>query len=91
MGGHLTVLQRFCVQRPLKHTKNSNGMSRQYLESKPLIQFLTVNGKFNGTNHDERTHQKTEVKSIMNRYFYSRSFCIIVPLGLLEEEHPVVQ
>ena len=91
MGSRLTVTQRFCVQRPLKHTKNSNGMSCEYLESKPLIQFLTVNGKFNGTNRDERTHQKTEVKIIMNRYFYSRSFCIIVPSGLLEEERPVVR
>ena len=66
-------------------------MSREYLESKPLIHFLTINGKFNGTDRDERTHQKTEVKIIMNRYFYSRSFCIIVPSGLLEEERPVVR
>ena len=87
MGGRLTVTQRFCVQRPLKHTKNSNRMSREYLESKSLIQFLTVNGKFNRTNRDE----KTEVKIIMNRYFYSQSFCIIVPSGLLEEERPVVR
>ena len=71
MGGRLTVTQRFCVQRPLKHTKNSNGMSHEYLESKPPIQFFTVNGKFNQTNRDERTHQKIEVKFIMNRYFYS--------------------